>query len=196
MKARELVIILLVLFVVGSTAMLGQAGAAKKTPVAGTETFDPFGMLGAPVGQILDPGTVRCPGHDPTGDPLQPCPVGSRSRIRGFTYVSRVDSMDASLSGNMTVELNANFDADSTGPVWGTFSLALDAGGTLDGTFQGRRMQEDDHFIVPLQVSGQGTGGGVDGVHLMAVDLITAFSPGPFPYTGIIEGRIVDPRSK
>jgi hypothetical protein len=196
MKARSLVIILFVLFFVGSTTLVSPTSASNKSTVSATERFDPFGLLGPPVGEILSPGTVRCPGHEPTGDPLQPCPPGSRTHIRGFKIISRVDSSDPRLSGNMMVEINANWDADFTGPVWGTFSLALDAGGTWDGTFAGRRVKEGDHWILPLHVSGQGTGGIVDGMHLMVVDRIFIPTPVPIAYIGTIEGRIVDPHAK
>lgn len=195
MKVRVLVIVLLAVAFVGAPAMFGYASAADKTLISGTETFDPFGLLGPPVGQILDLGTVQCPGQEPTGDPLQPCPLGSRTHIRGFTFVSRVDSLDPSLGGEMTVVLNANFDADSTGPAWGTFSLALDAGGVWDGTFEGRRRRVGDHWVLPLHVSGRGTGGAIDGAHLMAVDVITISTPAPVAYTGEIEGRVVDPHA-
>jgi hypothetical protein len=197
MKARHLVIILFVLFLAGSMAPFAQTSAADKTQVSGTETFNPLGLFGQPaVGMIISPGTVLCPGFDPTGDPMQPCPPESRTHIRGFTIISRVEAADPRLSGWMTVELNANMDAEYTGPVWGTFSLALDAGGTWDGTWQGRRSRVGDHWIVPLHVSGQGTGGAVDGMKLMVVDRIVVPTAAPIAYTGTIEGRIVDPHSK
>lgn len=83
MKVRGLVIFLFALFLVGGLAPVGQTNAADKTEFTGTETFDPYNVLGnGSVGTILDPGTVTCPGHDPTGDPAQPCPPGSRRNIR------------------------------------------------------------------------------------------------------------------
>jgi hypothetical protein len=196
MKVRGLVIILFILLFVISTAPVGQTRAADKTQVSATETFDPFGLLGPPVGEILSLGTVTCPGFEPTGDPMQPCPPGSRTHTRGLTIISRVESSDPQVSGDMTVEINSNLDADYTGPAWGTFSLALDAGGTWDGTWQGRRVQEGDHWIIPLHVSGQGTGGAVDGMQLMIVDRIVDFTPLGIPYIGTIEGRILDPHAK
>lgn len=195
-KMRAVVIVLLSLFLVGSTALVGQTSASDKTLVTGTERFDPLGLFGSPIGSILDPGTVLCPGNEPTGDPAQPCPPGSRLHIRNSTIISRVDSSNPALSGNMTVVINANFEADTTGPTWGTFSIALDAGGTWDGTFEGRRVREGNHWVAPLHVSGQGTGGAVDGMHLMAVDRLVIPTPLPIAYFGTIEGRIVDPHAK
>ena len=83
MKARSVIIILFVLIFIASTAPVGQTSAADKTQVSGTETFDPFNLLGnGPVGEILSLGTVECPGFEPTGNPMQPCPTGSRTHSR------------------------------------------------------------------------------------------------------------------
>lgn len=196
MKTTILLFFALVLVLPASTALVTQSSAADKTEVTATETFDPLGLFGSPVGQILSPGVIQCPGEQPTGNPLQPCPAGSRIHIRDFIFVSRVDASDPSLTGWMTVQLNANWDANATGPTWGLFSLALDAGGTWDGTWQGLRTQEGSAWVVPLHVSGQGTGGAVDGMHSLSVDRIVAFAPAPVAYTGTIESRIVDPNAK
>ena len=196
MKAKFSLFFALVLVFAASTVFVTHSTAADKTEVTGTEVFDPLGLFGAPVGEILLPGAVTCPSFEPTGDPLQPCPVGARIHIRDYKFVSRVNSTDPALAGWMTVVLNANFDANATGPTWGTFSLALDAGGTWDGTYQGIRFQEGSTWVIPFHVSGQGTGGAIDGMHLLAVDRIVAFAPAPVVYTGSIEGCIIDPHSK
>jgi len=170
--------------------------AADITQFTATETFDPLGLLGTPVGELLDPGVVTCPGHEPTGNPLQPCPAGSRLTIRDEKFVSRLESSGPGLSGWMTVELNANWDADYTGPAWGTFSIALDGGGSWDGTWQGRRMLEDGTWVIPLHVVGHGTGGTVEGLQFTAVDRIVSVFPNSIAYIGTIEGRVVDPHAK
>jgi hypothetical protein len=110
--------------------------------------------------------------------------------------LSRVDSTSSLMAGWMTVEANANWDAAGTGPAWGTFSLALDAGGTWDGTWEGVRSQQGSLWVNPLHGSGQGTGGAVDGMKLMLVDRIVEVTLFAFAYTGSIEGRIVDPNAK
>jgi hypothetical protein len=96
----------------------------------------------------------------------------------------------------MTVKANANYDANATGPVWGTFSVALDAGGTWDGTFQGIRIQEGNTWVAPLHASAQGTGGPVDGMQLLLVDRIVDFEPAGVVYIGTLQGRILDPHGK
>ena len=174
--------------------------AADKIYYTAIETFDPLGLLGPPVGEVLAPPTVKCPGHEPTGNPEQPCPVGSRTHTRNFVIVSRVDASDPILSGMMTVVLNGNMDANAEGPVWGTFIIALDSGGTWEGTWQGLRVlvipedpEEDPYWTATLNVQGKGYGGMVDGMKMMATDDIFTPTPVPIAYTGFIEGRVIDP---
>jgi hypothetical protein len=170
--------------------------AADKFDITASEVFDPFGFLGgSPVGALLSPPTVHCPGHEPTGNPEQPCPGGSRTHLRNTVIISRVDStVSPNFSGDMTVVLNSNLDADFAGPVWGTFSLALDSGGTWEGTWQGLRVRaEEQLWTATLHVMGKGFGGNVDGMHLMVEDEIVSPSAVLIVYTGSIEGRVVDP---
>ena len=170
--------------------------AAEKDDVTASEVFNPFGILpGVPVlGQFVYPGTAKCPGYEPTGNPEQPCPAGSRTHLRDTVIISQINSMDARVTGLMTIELNANWDADFEGPLWGTFSLAVDSGGTWVGTWQGLRERvAEDQWAGALHVIGKGYGGIVDGMKLMAEDQIVSFTPAPIAYLGDIEGRIVDP---
>jgi hypothetical protein len=96
-----------------------------------TEVFDPLNLFGnGAMGAVLDPGSVTCPGTRPTGNPMQPCPVGSRINLRGLSTKSRVVSEGPLLTGWLYSEGNGNFDANATGHVWGTFRLELDSGGT------------------------------------------------------------------
>lgn len=197
MKPRVILIVLSLVFLLAASASsVGQTSAADKTFATGTETFDPFGLFGPPVGTIISPGTVACPGSQPTGNPMQPCPVGSRMHVRHFKVLSRVDSSDPRLSGWMTVDMNANFDEQATGPAWGTYSLAVNEGGTIDGTFEGVRSFDGSQWVIPLHASGQGVGGVVDGLQLVLVDRILGYTPVPIAYFGTIEGRILDPHSK
>jgi len=171
--------------------------AADKFEVTASETFDPLGLVlgeGNEVGEFLALPTVKCPGHEPTGDPMQPCSVGSRTHFRNTVIISRVDSTDTRMTGWMTVELNGNFDADFAGPLWGTFSIAVDSGGTWEGTWQGLRVAEAiNYWTGTLHVIGQGFGGTVDGMKLMAEDQLVSFTPMPIAYFGSIQGRVVDP---
>jgi len=170
--------------------------AAEKSDVTASEIFNPLDILpGVPVaGEFVFPGTAKCPGYEPTGNPEQPCPAGSRTHLRDTVIISQVISMDARMTGMMTIELNANWDADFAGPLWGTFSLAVDSGGTWVGTWQGLRERvAEDQWEGTLNVIGKGYGGIVDGMKVMAEDQIVSFTAAPIAYIGMIEGRIVDP---
>ena len=168
--------------------------AADKFEITASETFDPFGILGPPTGEFLAPGTVKCPGYEPTGDPMQPCPVGSRQHTRDVVVKSRTESSDPAMSGWMTVVLNSNLDADGVGPVWGTFRSELDGGGVWEGTWQGLRIAEDGYWVAPLHVVGKGYGGLVDGMKMMGEDVIWSPVTPPYVYLGSIKVRILDPK--
>jgi len=168
--------------------------AADKFDAVSMETFDPFNILGGgTIGYFVSLPTVTCPGHEPTGNPEQPCPAGSRTHIRNAVWVSRVDSPDPNVSGWMTVEMNSNGDANYSGPVWGTFSIALDSGGTWEGTWQGLRLAEGEYWTATLNVQGKGFGGEVDGMKMMATDEIVSYTAVNLAYFGSIHARIVDP---
>jgi hypothetical protein len=172
------------------------AFAAEKYDVTASEVFNPFGILpGVPViGEFVYPGTAICPGYQPTGNPEQPCPIGSRTHLRNTVIISRLISMDARVTGFMTIELNANWDADFSGPLWGTFTLAVDSGGSWEGTWQGfRERVAEDQWDGSLNVIGKGFGGIVDGLELKAEDQIVSFTPAPIAYLGMVEIRILDP---
>ena len=147
------------------------------------------------IGFFVYPGTVKCPGNEPTGNQLQPCPATSRTHLRNTEIISVVSSSDERVTGLMTVLLNANWNTDFEGPVWGTFSIEVASGGTWVGTWQGLRKRVDENeWTGTLHVIGKGYGGIVDGMQLMAEDRITSFTPAPIAYFGVIEGRIVDPK--
>jgi hypothetical protein len=194
---KELTFCLSILLSMGAL-IAPTAFAAEKSYFEASETFDPFGYYGTPVGYYLSPGTVKCPGDDPTGNPEQPCPLGSRTHTRDVVAVVRVDSSDPRMAGWMTVELNGNFDADGAGPVWGTFSAALDSGGSWEGTWQGRRVfdpeAEEEKWTAELHVSAKGYGGIVDGMIQMSEDHIKSPAAVPIAWLGEIQGRIVDPK--
>ena len=174
------------------------AQGPNKVSFSATESFDPFGILGAPVGMYLPSDvTVTCPGHIPTGDPAQPCPAGSRTHLRNSKWMSRVVSNTEGISdGWMTVVANANLDADFTGPQWGTFVLDYDSGGEMKGTWAALRVREGDHWTSQLHASGRISGGTFDRAHAMINEELDSFTPVPFYYTGLVKGRLVIPRSE
>jgi len=167
MKRSTRLIMIFALFLVGSTALVGQTSAAEKFGFEATDKFDYF----SDVGSILNPGTLTCPGGYPLPPPdpppvssdflYSPCSEGSRVHIRGYTICTRFDAImddpgDLDLvSGWATIMINANFDADGNGPAWGTISIAPDIpqGGTWDGRWEGIRVKKGDLWVIPVHAS-------------------------------------------
>jgi hypothetical protein len=185
--------LVLLALLVASLAVLAPAQAGVKAGFTAIERFDPFGLIGAPVGALLAPPTVACPGFEPTGDPVQPCPPGSRVHLRGFRALSRFDSAEPLVAGWLTVEADANFTAQATGPQWGTWSLVLDAGGVWEGTFNGIRSFVGDRWESRIHIVGHGTAGAVEGMQFKAVDVLVTSTPSPLAYIGTVSGRLLDP---
>ncbi len=172
--------------------------SAAQTELTFTDLFNPLGIPNPldvpPAGQILDAGKVICPGSTPTGDPMQPCPDGSSILLRGFRFVTRVDSDSPLLAGAMTVDANTNFAPNYTGPAWGRFSIQLNAGGVLEGTWDGfRRKAGDSVWITQLRIIGHGLGGDVEGLQAKCTEVITELTPVGIFYKGVGTCRVVDP---
>lgn len=185
------------LFAVAATLSLVPGQAAEKTMVTGTDMFDPFGLFGhGAIGQILSPGTISCPGHVPTGDPMQPCPAGSRIQARGISFLERFEASDPRGTGNATLEINSAWDPDYTGQVWGKFSLAVDTGGVWEGTWNGTRSFVEDHWVATLKGVGHGNGGSIEGLVLKFDFQIVSYTPLPIAYIGTFSGYILDPHEK
>ena len=172
--------------------------AAEKSEFTATDLFNPLPLPGFPapqIGELLAPPVIKCPGYEPTGDPSQPCPVGSRTHSRDGLVVSRLISDDPRVTGWLTVELNSNLDAYLEGPSWGKFRLDLDGGqGVWEGTWTGYRVAEDGYWVGTINGRAQGYGGIVDGMKMMAEEQIILVTPMPIAYIGTWTGRIIDPR--
>jgi len=196
MKRSTWFIVIVVLPLLVSTTQLGQTSAAEKINFTATERFDPLGLIGPPVGAILAPGTLTCPGNDPTGNPAQPCPPGSNTHVRGNKRLVRLDSSDPLVAGWITIESNVNWDSEFTGPMWGIFTLELDAGGTWEVTWTGRREREGNQWVAVNHGSGRGIAGAVEGMHMSVTDRVVTVCPLFCPNIGAATGRIVDPHSK
>jgi len=173
------------------------AAQAVTTQLTATDVFNPYGLFGsAPVGAFLSSGTVTCPGTQPTGNPMQPCPPGSRMNFRDVSWKSRVMSPSALLTGWLYSEGNNNLDADATGPVWGTFRIELDAGGVWEGSWTADRSKTEDVWIVSMRGIGRGKGGSVDGMHLRLKEVAPTPTFMPIVYLGSIDAEILVPHSR
>ncbi len=174
-----------------------------------TEIFDPYNIFGlGPIGQFLPGGEISCPGNLPTGDPLQPCPDGSRIKVRGVSYLMRMISTDPRFTGWVTVVANANVNTDGTGPEWGTASKVLDNGlGTWEGTAEGFRSLVPEGSALPAGCLGRrpcwvehlksvlhGIEGSVEGLQAMGTTEYFTFTLFPFARHGVASGVIVPPK--
>ena len=73
--------------------------------------------------ETLDPGTMTFP--------------DGNIHLRGMVNTYREESPDLRNVGFNTVTVNANWHADWTGPMWGTFRQVTDEGGIWEGTWSG-----------------------------------------------------------
>ncbi len=175
------------------------AAQAVTTQLTATEVFDPMNLLGnGAVGAVLGSASVSCPGRQPTGNPIQPCPAGSRVNLRGLSVKSRFASQSPLLSGWFYSEGNGDFDADFTGHVWGTFRLELDSGGVWVGSWIVDRSKVEgmNVWIGRGRFVGRGTSGSVDGMQLRFSEVLTSFLPWPAAYVGSIDAQVLVPSSQ
>lgn len=172
------------------------AAQAVTTQLTAVEVFDPFNVLGnGAIGRVLDPGSVTCPGTQPTGNFMEPCPAGSRIHLRGLSAVSKVVSDSPLLAGWLYSEGSANFDANAAGHVWGTFRLELDSGGVWTGSWVVDRTKVEDvnMWVGRGKFVGRGTSGNVDGMQLRFSEVLTSYMPLPIFYGGSIDAQILVP---
>ena len=187
MKIRSF---LMSIFLVTTFAFAAFANSGGNPTFSGTESFDPFGLLGAPIGTLdVSEQTIQCPGYEATF----PCPDGSRTHTRNTIINSRFESPDTG-GGWFRIVANSNFDADFTGPQWGTYTLTYDAGGVVEGVFQGVRVKDGDVWHTLLRGNGKITGGALDGANIVITDEITGYYSFPIAYVGAIEGKVVSYR--
>ena len=136
-------------------------------------------------------GVVKCRGNvAPTGNFFTPCPAGVGGTIRGrLIYYAESVSIPA-LNGFTTVVTNINFDADGTGPMWGTFEWVLTQppGGSFSGTFTGSVNLITGALDVKLVGHGQGD---VEGLQVMGNDVHSSYG-----VPGIVTFRVLNPGGK
>jgi len=130
--------------------------------VMGQAIFTDYKGAFKPAG-IVDPGTVECPGGQPTGAwPFgAPCsPLESRVRVRGMVRTYLQESTDPRVTGTLFVEINANFDGwPGTGPMWGTGRLEVSPGEVWQGSWTGERTPTGEN----LSSITHGSGGSIEG---------------------------------
>ncbi len=168
------------------------AAQAVDIQLTATDVFDPFDILGTGVvGAFTSPGTVTCPGTQATGDPMQPCPPGSRMEFRGVSWESRLLSSSALLAGIFRNVGNNAFDANATGQVWGKFEIELDAGGLWEGSWTADRSKVGGVWVLRVRGVGRGTGGAVDGMHLRFAEIAPTPTFIPLVWLGSMDAEVL-----
>ena len=128
--------LLTMLLLAAALATIGAAPGIQNplvTQFSGTETFGP----------VVNPGTMVL--HD-----------DGRLMIRGLVQMAHDETTDGRVTGEVTIEINANFDAATfSGPMWGTGHV-VNAGGEWILTWVGRRTPEGHSTI---QAVGRCVGG-------------------------------------
>jgi hypothetical protein len=140
----------------------------------------------------LSPATITCPGGD--------CFTTGRMHFRGGTSWSCMTANDPRMTGVSVYTSNGNFDANATGPAWGTWmlvpttecekdglypeELVNSAIGRWYGTWRGQRHFDSEFslWISKLKIVSKGVGGDLDGLHFKGMEWIYTITPLPVPY--------------
>lgn len=154
----------------------------------------------------LAPATMTCPGGelvvDPTGGSYCADSNTSRMHFRDGASWACMTSNDPRMTGIGVYTTNGNFDANSTGPVWGTWTLVPMEGCDKDGpypeelvmtatrfwegTWNGQRriynVNGFNYWIGELKVLAHGFGGDLEGLRFKGMEWVTTYTPSPIPY--------------
>ena len=146
----------------------------------------------------LSEGTMNCPGGEiDFTNPVAPfCATTGRIHFREMAWWACYTSNDSRLSGVGMATASGNFDANYTGPVWGTWTIVPSPGCDpkdliyppvyWKGTWQGQRSQDCSggpcSWIGDLKLVGKGYGGIIDGLHFKGNEEITTYTPLPVPW--------------
>lgn len=176
------------------------AAQAPTFQLSSTEVFDPYDLFGyGSLGRTINPGTLTCPGAQPTGNPMQPCPPGSRIHLRGVSGVSMMSGEDPLLEGSFHWEMNANFDATGAGHAWGRFRLELENDdGVWEGSWTSKRSKVENMNVWSGcgRFVGRGTSGIVDGMQLRLTETASTYMLLPLAWVGIVDATILVPPSR
>lgn len=154
----------------------------------------------------LIPSTVKCPGGelevDPFGVPSCSDSNTGRLHFRDGAAWTCMTANDTRMTGVGVYTSNGNFDANATGPVWGTWTLVptddcdkdgsypedlvMNATSYWQGSWNGQRQLYSvngfDVWIGALKVIGNGVGGDLDGLQFKGSEWIKTYTPYPVPF--------------
>jgi hypothetical protein len=154
----------------------------------------------------LSLGTITCPGGELAYDSNQMpyCADSSTGRLhfRDAVFWSCMTSDDPRTTGVAMFTIQAEFDAEYSGPVWGTWKIVPTAGCDKDGFYpeelvntatsfwrgiwNGKRLFYSEGgmgiWIGEFMIVGKGFGGDLEGLHFKGSELIQTYTPFPVPY--------------
>jgi len=203
MQIRATILLSIGLLLVSLPVIAGPPAdkGVTRTPIEGS---DNWGYMGGP------PSTpkITCPG----GEFIEPFDCSDsmtgRLHLRDGAGWSCVTADDWRMTGVGLYTSNANFDADSNGPVWGEFKIVPMAGCNKDlnynevyedlvndatsfwyGTWNGKRQFDSDKkaWVGDIKFRSKGVGEGLKGLHFKGTMWITTYTPFPVPYEALFE---------
>ena len=204
MKAKATFLLSIGLLLVSLPAFAGPPAHAGVTRTQ-IEGVDNWGWQGPP----LATPTITCPGGelmvDSFGIPYCSDSNTGRLHARNGAAWSCMTSDDPRMTGVGLYTSNWNFDADSSGSVWGTWKLVptedcdKDAVYTEEyedfvenatsfwrGTWNGQRQAYSVNgfniWIGELKIIGRGVGGDLDGLQFKGTEWVETYTPVPVPY--------------
>ena len=193
---------LLLILAITALAPLAVADGGKGVTLIHVWGFDNWAWNDTP----LSPSTVTCPGGELEFEPPAPpyCAESTTGRLnfRNGLAWSCMTSSDPRMTGVGLYTSNGNFDAKSSGSVWGTWmvvptencdkdgyypeDLVTNATIFWQGTWSGQRrfysLDDLAIWIGQLKMVGKGVGGDLDGLHFNGTEWIKTYSPFPVPY--------------
>jgi hypothetical protein len=124
--------------------------------------------------QPVDPGTIT--------------PVPGGIRLRGAINIYHIDASDERITGDYTITLNANWDMDYAGPVWGSFTCDRPDGGEWSGVFYGWRYKVGAaEWKAVFHEFGYGSAGNIEGLRFKSIEVAQST---PTTFSGSISGNI------
>jgi len=121
-------------------------------------------------------GTEVCHMFNPINPGTWTFPDGN-VHVRGMVFLCRDESSDPRETGNIEVVMDANWDSNMLGPIYGTFRTVTDEGGVWEGTWEG--LVTTSGFQYHVIGMGQGR---YEGMKIW-LDYVN----------GVFQGRILDP---
>ena len=180
---------------------------------AGVKRTDIIGEDDWAITNPISLGTITCPGGELAFDTVVGMPFCANSNTgrlhyRDSVFWACVTANDSRMTGIALYEIWGNWDAESTGPVGGTWKivpsevigqdytcdrlepfpedLVANASEYWFGTWTGKRSYHEfggmEFWIGEFRIVGKGYGETLDGLHFMGEEVVPTYTPFPVPY--------------